>query len=134
MDYDKIPYKNFYRAMEQLKDQSKCLDKQVVCIITDVHFYTLSYGVNQVLGCDKQCDNKENRLCIVQHAEINAINNCNDTLLKRRAVYAFVNLFPCASCQKALEATGIEKIISFSPKHKLQVFENIEIVNINNLL
>lgn len=130
-EYDNLPYMDFYHAMEQLKIKSKCVDKQVVCIITDEHYYSLSFGINFIICCDKKCGDKENRLCVTQHAEINAINNCNSLLLKTRAKYAFVNLFPCAPCQKALEAIGIEKIISFTPKHKKQVFKNIEIVNIH---
>lgn len=129
MEYDKHNYRNFYKTMQKLKIHSGCIDKQVVCIITDEHYYSLSYGVNKIIACDKKCDDKENRLCITTHAEINAINNCNSILLKKRAKYAFVNLFPCAPCQKALKAIGIEKIISFTPKHKKQVFKNIEIID-----
>jgi len=37
-----------FHLMNILKEESKCIDKQVVCIITDPHYNVLSYGVNKI--------------------------------------------------------------------------------------
>ena len=113
-----------FHLMNILKEESKCLDKQVVCILTDQDFHILSYGVNTVIACDKNCHDKENRICHTMHAEIMAIDNCHD---KWKTYYAFVNLFPCAPCQKALDNYGVMEIVVAGPRHKEQVFANIRL-------
>ncbi len=117
-------YMYMYKLLNDLKQHSKCIDKQVACILTNSKYQIISMGVNTILECNKDCHNKENRICCVRHAEISAIY-CLDKYT--RPYYAFINLFPCAPCQKALKGAGIKKIISFTPKHKEQVFKNIEI-------
>ena len=60
------------------------------------------------------------------------LNYTIKTECKLHAVkYIFVNLFPCENCQRSLinHMPSLEKIISFAPKHKKQIFHNIEIVN-----
>jgi len=125
-------YMYMYRILEQLKHQSECIDKQVACIITDEFYNIVSTGINTIIECNRDCHNKESRICNVDHAEIKAIENMNPY---SRRYYAFINLFPCAPCQIELKNKGIQKIISFTPKHKEQVFKNIEIVdNLSDML
>jgi deoxycytidylate deaminase len=126
-------YMCIYRRLEQLKHQSHCIDKQVACIITDSEYNIISTGVNRIIKCDKNCDDKENRICNTEHAEVMACKYIDRTKYRNR--YAFINLFPCAPCQETLAEYGVRKIISFTPKHKDQVFEEIEIApNISEML
>ncbi len=112
---DKESY--IFHLMNLLKEESECLDKQVVCVITDKDYNILSYGVNKVIACDQQCHDKENRRCETVHAEIVALENCSDTVA---LYYAFVNLFPCAPCQEEL-SVHVEEIVVAGPKHKDQL-------------
>jgi len=110
--------------LNQLKELSRCIDKQVVCVITDKDYRILSTGINQIIACDQNCDDKINRRCETVHAESVAVCNLNKYNL--RAKKAYLNLFPCVACQESL-AQYVEEIIVFGPKHKDQVFENIRL-------
>jgi len=110
--------------LNKLKERSRCIDKQVVCVITDKDYRILSTGINQIVACDQNCDDKINRRCETVHAEIVAcanLRNFND-----RSQKAYLNLFPCVPCQNML-AHFVKEIIVFGPKHKDQVFENIRL-------
>lgn len=111
--------------LHQLKQESKCIDKQVACIITDNDLNILSYGINTIIECNKDCHDKENRVCNVIHAEVVAAKNLNkDSVVEKGK--AWLTLFPCAPCQEALRPY-VDEIIVFGPKHKDQVFDNITI-------
>lgn len=111
--------------LHQLKQESQCIDKQVACIITDRSGRIVSHGINRVLHCNKDCHDKENRLCVVNHAEVTAVQNLNKNYITSNSKgKAYLTLFPCAPCQLALEPY-VDEIIVFGPKHKDQVFKNI---------
>jgi len=114
---------SIYHCLNQLKKKSLCLDKQVACIITTKDYGILSWGINIVKECDKNCMDKEKRLCVTQHAEVGAIKNLPPG---RRSYYAFLNLFPCPACQKQL-APFVKEIVVFGKRHKEQVFNNIRL-------
>ena len=116
---------NIMHLLNKLKEQSACVDKQVACVITDINFNILSMGVNKIVECDKDCHNKENRICKTIHAEIIACYNMN-TLNRIKAHTAYVNLFPCIPCQKTLK-NWVGEIVVFGPKHKEQEFKNIRL-------
>jgi len=78
------------------------------------------------MDCDQNCHDKENRVCLTEHAEIIAIRKLSTTPLPTHC-YAFVNLFPCAPCQKALKKINIQEIVVAGPKHKEQVVDNIRL-------
>jgi len=113
---------HIFHLMNLYKEQSWCLDKQVVCILTDKDYNILSYGINEIIACDQQCHDKENRRCETVHAEIVALQKTSQI-----AHYAFVNLFPCAPCQTRLRQEGIQEIIVAGPKHKKQVVDIIRL-------
>jgi len=117
------PEAYIFHLMNLLKEESECIDKQVVCILTDQLYRILSYSTNKIIACDRQCHDKENRRCETIHAEIEALDKCRN---RDALYYAFVNLFPCAPCQIALEQY-VEEIIVAGPKHKDQVFKNIRL-------
>jgi len=110
--------------LNEIKEQSECIDKQVVCVITDKNYRILSTGINHIIACDQNCDDKINRRCETVHAEIIAMANLKN--FNHRAKYAYLNLFPCVPCQNAL-SHFVEEIIVFGPKHKDQVFDNIRL-------
>jgi deoxycytidylate deaminase len=108
-----------FLVMNRLKILSKCIDKQVVCVIVDKENNILSVGVNTIEECDQNCDDKERRLCKVRHAEIVALENLSD-LGRMKADRAYVSLFPCAPCQKAMDPV-VNEIITFGMVHKTLV-------------
>ncbi len=116
--------RNIEYLLTSLREQSECIDKQVACIITDKEDNVLSFGWNTIINCNKQCHDKEHRICEVTHAEIIALGNLSKEN-KLIASKAYVSLYPCIPCQKACEKAGIKEIISFTENHKGQYFENI---------
>jgi len=116
---------NIMHLLNKLKEQSKCIDKQVACIITDSNYNILSMGINKIVECDKDCHNKEHRICLTVHAEIVACTNMN-TLNRIHASTAYTNLFPCVPCQQTLK-NWVKEIVVFGPQHKEQEFANIRL-------
>jgi deoxycytidylate deaminase len=121
-----------YAMLEELKQQSKCVDKQVACIIVDNATHDiLATGVNTVLVCDKNCHDKEHRLCKVIHAEVSAIQRLNQGG-QAKGKTAYVSLFPCKACQEAI-LPYVGEIVTFGMIHKdwvsgdkLTVFPHLE--------
>lgn len=114
-----------YTLLHILKEESQCIDKQVACIIADDQGTVRSYGVNTIIVCNKNCHDKKNRICEVIHAEIKAIEHlCYTGEMIDTPLTAYLSLFPCVPCQKAL-TSYVNEIRVFGPKHKGQVFDNI---------
>jgi deoxycytidylate deaminase len=114
-------------VMESLKPLSKCFDKQVVCIIVNRNQEVLSVGINTVKKCNKECDDKEHRVCEVVHAEKQAILNASFFLGKEEKPedrIAYVNLFPCKPCQQVLESF-VGEIVTFGMAHKEWVSDKV---------
>lgn len=111
--------------LNKLKEQSLCIDKQVACVIVDETGMIVSSGVNMVIECNKNCHDKTNRVCRVEHAESRAYFNLREAECEENLT-AYVNLFPCVPCQNLL-ACAVEEIVVFGPRHKDQVFNNIRL-------
>jgi len=120
-----------WHYLNKLKEESECLDKQVACVIVGrTSGEILSSGVNTIKVCNFQCDDKENRLCDVTHAEEVAANNFsryNTPDARGEKIVAYVNLFPCTTCQQIL-SPFVSEIVAFGFVHKEPVFENIRVV------
>ena len=113
-----------YWLLGKLAETSECLDKQVACVLTDDDYNIISYGVNTIVNCNKNCHDKEHRICNVVHAEVMAKIRLPESYRHNKDLVAHVTLFPCQPCQRALEK-HCSKIISYTEDHKGQVFENI---------
>jgi len=118
---------NVLHLLNKLKEQSECIDKQVACIITNRYGNIISVGVNEIINCDKNCHDKEKRICKTIHAEIEACTNLSALDHTRGgSLTAYLNLFPCVSCQKAL-AVWVTEIVVFGKQHKDKWFKNIRL-------
>lgn len=110
----------FYQ-LERIKAQSRCIDKQVACIIADKDYNIIATGVNTIVKCDKNCHDKENRTCEVVHAERMAVRALSDhqcDLLNHvPGGRAYVSLFPCKACQELI-APFVDEIVTFGMIHK----------------
>lgn len=115
--------RTIFQALENLQFLSKCIDKKVVCIITDEDYHVLSVGINTIEVCDQNCDDKEHRLCVVKHAEVVAVENLS-FIGRQRARRAYVNLFPCVACQRAIDPY-VDEIVAFGKIHKAWESEKI---------
>jgi deoxycytidylate deaminase len=118
--------KELFAKLEAEKSSSKCKDKQVACLLYDTERKeVLTIEVNTIITCDEDCDDKEHRICNVIHAEQMALNSMRDSeLTNARAnknLIAYVNLFPCAPCQRALEHY-VQEICAIGPIHKDLVY------------
>ncbi len=112
--------------LNKLKEYSQCVDKQVACVIVDKSTgQILSSGVNKIISCDMNCHDKEKRICNTVHAEVMAVNNLN--MRPWGATIAYVNLFPCIPCQRAL-FTRVSEVTAFGFKHREAAFKNIRLV------
>jgi deoxycytidylate deaminase len=128
-----------YALLEELKQQSKCIDKQVACIIVDnISHEVLATGINTVIECDKNCHDKEHRVCNVRHAEVSAIEHFDSDKYKLGERTAYVSLFPCKACQEAI-LPYVDEIVTFGMIHKdwvsgdkLTVFPHIEYTLLNH--
>lgn len=118
---------NMYFLLQHLKELSTCIDKQVACILTDKDYNILSVGINTIINCDRNCLDKQFRICNVIHAEAKAISLLNQDNLDS-VYYAYINLFPCPTCQKLLDPI-VTEIISFGPIHKQQVSNKLVVFN-----
>lgn len=121
-----------YDQLENLKIQSKCIDKQVACIISDGTGRIMGSGVNTIIECNKSCHDKEHRMCKVVHAEVSALRSMNMEENRPLRITAYVSLFPCAACQHAI-MPYVDEIVAFGMIHKdwvageqLTVFPHIE--------
>ena len=90
--------------LHQAKTDSKCTYRQVACIIAN-QVSMLCMGVNLVGKCNEDCENKHSRVCEVTHAEIVALTEYKrlyKTFKRNKHLVAYVNHYPCTSCQIAL--------------------------------
>lgn len=106
----------FYQ-LERLKATSKCIDKQVACIMFNKEGAIVAEGVNTVLACDKNCHDKVNRLCNVRHAEVTALRSLSVGMRNLGGITAYVSLFPCRACQEAI-LPFVDEIVTFGMIHK----------------
>lgn len=116
-----------FKMLEALKEESRCIDKQVACIICNDEGVIVAQGVNTILDCDKNCHDKEKRVCKVVHAEQMAVRTLAVTEEEREAIEggriykkhrtAYVSLFPCAACQRAI-LPYVDEIVTYGMIHK----------------
>lgn len=101
-------------AEEEAKN-SKCIDRQVGCVLTDEEGNVLGKGCNTVIHCNQNCHDKIKRICNVRHGEISALEQVKD---KSKIKRAYVTLFPCLPCRSALTAAGVDEIYVKGFVHK----------------
>jgi len=106
-----------FNVLMHLKEQSKCVDRQVACIIVDEDYNIVSQGVNTINNCDKNCHDKINRVCDVEHAEMMAARNLSMENITHYELKAYVSLCPCIPCQEALNMY-VDEIVYFGMTHK----------------
>ena len=103
--------------LEALRHQSKCIDKQVACILTDSLHNIVASGVNTILQCDKNCLDKEHRTCVVTHAERMAVSQLSASHIYEGRLTAYCSLFPCKACQEAI-LPYVNEIVTYGMIHK----------------
>lgn len=104
--------------------RSKDPSTQVGCCIVNTEKRIMSVGYNGMpAGCnddeypwERDGNALDTKYAFVCHAELNAIlNNRSGTL---ENCTAYVTLFPCNECAKAIIQSGIKKIIYMEDKYK----------------
>lgn len=114
-----VPTEEMSRLFSEAYDKAKwseCIDRKVGCVLTDDENRICGKGFNHVINCNQNCNDKLKRVCNVRHAEISALHDA-----KARGVvpkHAYVTLFPCLPCRRALEDAGVTDIYVHGFVHK----------------
>ena len=107
--------------------RSKDPNTQVGCVIVSDADRILSIGYNGFPnGCsddefpwEREADNEEDtKYPYVVHAELNAILNFRGDIRAMSGATAYVTLFPCHECAKAIIQSGIKHIIYLDNKYE----------------
>lgn len=106
-----------FEKAQRISRNSKCIDRQVGCVITTKDGDIIGQGCNTVINCNRNCHDKLHRICNVRHGEVSAIESVPDGL-KALMNTAYVTLYPCFPCMQAIEKTSIccVKVKGFSHK------------------
>lgn len=121
---DYITWDEYFMGIAVFSAQrSKDSSTQVGACIVNKDKRIISIGYNGMPnGCDDDCmpwgrdgDPLETKYPFVCHAELNAILNSNGVSLK--GAIAYVTLFPCNECAKAIIQSGIKKVIYLEDKY-----------------
>lgn len=107
----------FFRMAEVEAKKSKCVDRQVGCVIVDHDGNVMGIGHNTVINCNQNCHDKLKRICNVMHAEVSAITQIPENE-RQFARTAYVTLYPCLPCRLALNKAGIYDIRVKGFSHK----------------
>lgn len=102
------------KEAETASADSVCIDRKVGCFLICEEGNLTS--CNEVIRCNKQCDDKENRICEVTHAEVAALRKAEEK--GWTPITAYVTLYPCFPCMQALTAAGVKEIVVFGFSHK----------------
>ena len=106
----------FARAEREAK-LSKCIDRQVGCVITTRDGDVIGQGHNTVINCNQNCHDKFHRVCNVKHGEVCAIESISPAMIAL-AHTLYVTLYPCFPCMQAIEKTAISNIKVKGFSHK----------------
>ena len=121
---DYITWDEYFMGIALFSAQrSKDSSTQVGACIVNEDKRIISIGYNGMPnGCDDDCmpwgrdgDHLETKYPFVCHAELNAILNSNGASLK--GATAYVTLFPCNECAKAIIQSGIKKVMYLEDKY-----------------
>lgn len=101
--YDEQDFSAYYLC-KAIGSFSTCGHKKVGTVLFDELNRVVGVGYNRVYDCNHLC----NKTCGVRHSEIVALDN-----VARSPTLAYLNLFPCIACQRALSAAGVELVKVF---------------------
>lgn len=118
--------------------RAACKFHETGVVFVDKNHRIISLGYNGPTEGDEHClevgcakidgDPKTGKIkrCRGSHAEINGIINCQDTR-RLRGSTAYMVLFPCYDCMKALNNAGVKEIVYFQEYTRIQTGgENFE--------
>jgi dCMP deaminase len=108
----------FMKIAVDISEWSKDRSTKVGCIVVRER-RILSTGYNGFpRGCDDDVEARHERplkYLWVAHAEANAVYNATRDGVMLEGATAYVTMFPCADCAKALIQTGIHRIVAHAP-------------------
>ncbi|MFH0929687.1 MAG: deaminase, partial [Candidatus Moraniibacteriota bacterium] len=111
--------------------RAACKFHETGVVFVDKNHRIISLGYNGPTEGDEHClevgcakvdgDPKTGKIkrCRGSHAEINGIINCQDTRRLRGAT-AYMVLFPCYDCMKALNNAGVKEMVYFQEYTRIQ--------------
>lgn len=125
-NFDNITWDEYFMGVALLSARrSKDPNTKVGACIVNTENKIVGIGYNGMpVGCDddklswnrEANDELDTKYPYVCHAELNAILNSNQMSLKNCTAY--VTLFPCNECAKAIIQSGIKKIVYMSDKYR----------------
>lgn len=117
---DDSDYKWTLRAFDLalfVSEWSKDPSTKVGAVIVDDQFRFISLGYNgfpRGVADDERLFNREEKLKLMVHAEVNAINNVRDPRFLQ-GCYMYVTHVPCDSCARAIIDAGIVRVMALPP-------------------
>jgi dCMP deaminase len=112
----------FMKIAVTAADRTACIFHKAASVFVDENHRIISIGYNGPTAGDYHCievgcakvhgdpETGEIRRCRGCHSEINAIINAGDTS-KLKGSTLYITLFPCYDCMKALNNSGVKKIV-----------------------
>lgn len=109
----------FTQLLEPVAAKSKDRSRQVGCILVGEHHQLLSTGFNGMpRGCDDDAPERHERpekYYWAEHAERNAIYNAARHGVSLDYAGAYISLFPCMDCARALVQSGVRFVCAPRP-------------------
>lgn len=105
----------FFQRAEQIAEWSQDPSTRVGCVITrDKHVVSEGYnGFPPGIEDDERLHDRDAKLAITLHAELNAIIHAGRSL---RGATAYTTLVPCSQCAAALIAAGVVRVVARKPE------------------
>ena len=108
--------RRFFRLAEEIASWSKDPARKVGAVVVSPDRMHWSSGYN---GLPSQVDddpallrNKEEKLAVIVHAEVNALRHA---YLATDGATLYVTSFPCQSCARAVITAGIKRVVTIQP-------------------
>ncbi|KKP88192.1 MAG: Late competence operon required for DNA binding and uptake [Berkelbacteria bacterium GW2011_GWA2_35_9] len=120
-----------------ISQRTSCIKFQVGCVLvsSDNKHSVMGYNGSPSGApncCDVGCAKDEGGRCRGCHAEINAIINCHGSPGTFKGGAAYVTIFPCNECAKALCQAGIKRVVYVDDYSKEQN-DGLKIFSENNV-
>lgn len=121
----------FLDLCDHVASWSKDLSRKVGCVLVGDQREVLSTGYN---GLPRGADDGElarferpTKYAWTEHAERNAIYNAARIGSRILGCTAYINLFPCADCARALIQSGVKRIVTREPENWEHPYLNFEV-------
>jgi dCMP deaminase len=113
----------FLKIAKEVSSWSKDESTKVGCVIVDEYKIIRSVGYNGLpRGLDDNIPERQERPLkynYFNHAEDNALNNCNIVGVSTLNCTIYVTMCPCSACARNIIQSGIKRVAFIEPNHEM---------------